>query len=51
MGQGGSGGQHQGGLNQSRIVSGCEFWPSRAQGHSRRTDTPDEFVACPLYLR
>jgi hypothetical protein len=20
-------------------------------GHSRRTDTPDEFVACPLYLR
>jgi tripartite-type tricarboxylate transporter receptor subunit TctC len=51
MGQGGSGGQHQGGLNQSRIVSGCEFWPSPAQGHSRRTDTPDEFVACPLYLQ
>jgi hypothetical protein len=48
MGQGGSGGQHQGGLNQSRIVPGCEFWPSPAQGHSRRTDTPDEFVACPL---
>jgi hypothetical protein len=22
-----------------------------SQGHSRRTDTPDEFVACPLYLR
>jgi hypothetical protein len=21
------------------------------QGRSRRTDTPDEFVACPLYLR
>ena len=29
MGQGGSGGQYQSGLNQSRIVCGCEFWTSQ----------------------
>ncbi len=30
---------------------GISIWPLSAGGHFRRTDTPDQFVACPLYLR
>jgi predicted restriction endonuclease len=48
MGQGGSGGQHQGGLNQSRIVCGCEFWTSQREVIKASPMDKDEQLGQPV---